>query len=120
MVQKEARARPLDEQAQADLMRCYMALGRRAEAFAVFEATRRRLVAELGVDPNAMLTDAYRELLEPERYALAASRPALSPVTPNGSSTEAPTRQPVCWPICRPTRSPSSAEASNCGGSTRW
>ncbi|MEH0928037.1 AfsR/SARP family transcriptional regulator [Micromonospora sp. CPCC 205558] len=95
MVQKEARARPLDEQAQADLMRCYMALGRRAEAFAVFEATRRRLVAELGVDPNAMLTDAYRELLEPERYALAASRPALSPVTPNGSSTEAPTRQPV-------------------------
>ncbi|MEU8185198.1 BTAD domain-containing putative transcriptional regulator [Micromonospora sp. NPDC049047] len=86
LVRAEARARPLDEPAQADLMRCYLALGRRAEAFAVFESTRRRLVAELGVDPGALLTDAHRELLEPDRSTPAVSRPAAPSVTLAGSS----------------------------------
>ncbi|MGR6322067.1 tetratricopeptide repeat protein [Micromonospora soli] len=79
LVREEARSRPLDEQTQAHLMRCYTAVGRRAEAFAVFDETRRRLATELGVDPGTLLTAAYEELLEPERRASVAAPPAEFP-----------------------------------------
>ncbi|MFY1691398.1 AfsR/SARP family transcriptional regulator [Plantactinospora sp. WMMB782] len=63
LAREQAEGRPLDEQAQAHLIRCYSALGWRAEAFDVFDTTRRRLMAELGVAPGSVLIEAHRELL---------------------------------------------------------
>ncbi|TCB93397.1 tetratricopeptide repeat protein [Micromonospora zingiberis] len=76
LVHERAESRPLDEQAQAQLMRCFVALGRRADAFAVFDLTRKRLAAELGVDPGSVLTDAHQDLLAPHRPAIVAYQPA--------------------------------------------
>lgn len=64
-VKEHACRRPLDEHAQANLVRCHVAMGRRAEAFAVFDEARRRLIAELGVDAGPVLAAAHRELLQP-------------------------------------------------------
>jgi len=64
-VKEHACRRPLDEHAQANLVRCHVAMGRRADAFAVFDDARRRLVAELGVDAGPVLAAAHRELLHP-------------------------------------------------------
>ncbi|MFC7545674.1 BTAD domain-containing putative transcriptional regulator [Plantactinospora sp. GCM10030261] len=80
LVREQARSRPLDEQAQAQLMRCYLAVGRRSEAFAVYEDTRKRLVDELGVDPGTVLVEAHRDVLEPERITAPAGTPASAPV----------------------------------------
>ncbi|MFC4068603.1 AfsR/SARP family transcriptional regulator [Actinoplanes subglobosus] len=75
-------ADPLDEAGQAGLVRALAAAGRRAQAFATYQAVRARLADELGVDPGAELTAAYRELLdadaravEPARTAVGAGRP---------------------------------------------
>jgi DNA-binding SARP family transcriptional activator/tetratricopeptide (TPR) repeat protein len=85
LVQEHASTRPLDEQAQAYLMRCYLAVGRRGDAFAVFDATRKRLVNELGVNPGPVLTDAHHELLVSERSAagVTGSEPASGPPSPD-------------------------------------
>lgn len=80
LVREQAQSRPLDEQAQAHLMRCYVALGQRSEAFAVFDDARTRLTTELGVDPGRVLTDAYRDLLEPERISVPEAPPSALPV----------------------------------------
>ncbi|WP_439032274.1 AfsR/SARP family transcriptional regulator [Gordonia terrae] len=54
---------PLDESAHAGLMRALAGEGRTAEALAVFDRLRRRLSAELGVDPGAQLRHVHAELL---------------------------------------------------------
>lgn len=58
-----AAAQPLDEAAQAQLIRAYQAAGRRAQAFATYHDVRRQLADELGVDPGAELTAAHAALL---------------------------------------------------------
>ncbi|MEU5645405.1 AfsR/SARP family transcriptional regulator [Streptomyces milbemycinicus] len=58
-----AAAHPLDERAQARLMRAHGAVGQRETAFAIYLDSRRRLADELGVEPGAELTAAYTELL---------------------------------------------------------
>ncbi|GIG55661.1 SARP family transcriptional regulator [Longispora fulva] len=65
LVDEAAREHPLDEDAQARLIRVYRALGRRDEAMASFREVRARLVDELGVEPGAQLHEAYQGLLEP-------------------------------------------------------
>jgi DNA-binding SARP family transcriptional activator/tetratricopeptide (TPR) repeat protein len=106
LVRERAEGRPLDEQAQAHLMRCYIALGRRADAFAVFGAARKRLVAELGVDPGAVLADAHQELLESDSSAGVPWRSLeRSPIAVAGS---APTAMP---PAVVPAQLPSDTAA---------
>ncbi|MEU8113256.1 BTAD domain-containing putative transcriptional regulator [Micromonospora sp. NPDC048947] len=95
-VRKQAHDRPLDEHSQVHLMRCYFALGRRADAFAVFDKARKLLVSELGVHPGAGLVDAYHELLESERPADEQLRAApASPVTVASPALGNPPR----WPL---------------------
>jgi DNA-binding SARP family transcriptional activator/tetratricopeptide (TPR) repeat protein len=84
-----ATARPLDEAAQARLVRTYHALGRRAEAFAVHRETSRRLVEDLGADPGPELVTAYRDLLAD------TPPPVSSPVVPEAPAVALPAQLPA-------------------------
>jgi len=94
-VEEAARSRPLDELAQARLVRTYRALGRRGDAVAAFQAARTRLVDALGVGPGRELTAAYLDLLkdEPDRRA-GPARTAQAPTSPSRTTQAAagPTR----------------------------
>ncbi|MEU9892189.1 AfsR/SARP family transcriptional regulator [Streptomyces phaeochromogenes] len=63
VLEEAAVAQPLDEDAQARLVRAYEAVGRRDQAVAVYRRSRRRLADELGVDPGPALAEAYAALL---------------------------------------------------------
>lgn len=63
LVEQAAAARPLDEAAQALLMRTYHATARRSDGFTVYQRTQQALAEELGVDPGRELRAAYEALL---------------------------------------------------------
>lgn len=63
---------PLNESAHARLMQVLAASGRQAAALAVFEEIRRRLDAELGIEPGPELRAAQRQVL---RQDFAAPEP---------------------------------------------
>ena len=83
-------ADPLAERPAALMMRALAAVGRQAEALAVYQRTRDRLAEELGVDPSAQLDQAYIAVLrqeipvahghgvsaDPSRDAAAGAQPA--------------------------------------------
>jgi len=80
VVAEEASRQPLDESLAAVLMRVYTAAGQRAEAFAVYDRTRRALVAELGVDPGPELARVHGTLVRQEpRTPRSAPVPAELP-----------------------------------------
>lgn len=60
----QGTANPLDEAVQATLICAYQATGQRTIAFERYEATRRVLAEELGVEPSGELERAHRQLLE--------------------------------------------------------
>jgi DNA-binding SARP family transcriptional activator len=62
-LEEAAAAQPLDEAAQARLVRAYHAAGRRGRAFEVFHQVRRRLAEELGVEPGPELSAAHDAIL---------------------------------------------------------
>lgn len=76
IVAEESSRLPLDESLAAVLMRAYAAAGQRAEAFAVYDRTRRGLVAELGVDPGPELARTHETLV---RQGPRTPRPAPVP-----------------------------------------
>lgn len=59
------QVRPLDESVSAALIRALAAGGRAAEALATYDALRRRLADELGVDPQPQTQAAFLEVLNP-------------------------------------------------------
>jgi predicted ATPase/DNA-binding SARP family transcriptional activator len=59
-------ADPLAERPAALLMRALAAVGRQAEALAVYQRTRDQLAEDLGVDPSAQLDQAYIAVLRQE------------------------------------------------------
>ncbi|NRQ33803.1 tetratricopeptide repeat protein [Nonomuraea sp. NN258] len=76
-----AERHPYDERLHARLITVLGASGRRAQALRWFEATRRRLADELGVDPSPELRDAHLALLAEEASA-GGGQPARR-ATPN-------------------------------------
>jgi DNA-binding SARP family transcriptional activator/tetratricopeptide (TPR) repeat protein len=76
LAEQDARARPLDECAQARLIRVYRDAGRRADAFGHFHRTRAQLAEQLGVDPGPDLAAAHRSLLETDDPLPVAQAPA--------------------------------------------
>ncbi|MEN3357756.1 MAG: hypothetical protein V7637_1738 [Mycobacteriales bacterium] len=84
---------PLDEALQARLLRCLAAAGKQAEALTIYDAVRRHLAGELGVDPGPELVAAHRHVLEhsggparppgPPADRPAPDRPAPDRLTPD-------------------------------------
>jgi DNA-binding SARP family transcriptional activator len=74
LVQVATRA-PLFEPLQARLMEAYWRVGRRADALATFDAVRRGLRDELGIDPGRELQMAFRRILDED--SLSASSLAV-------------------------------------------
>lgn len=63
--QKAIEMDPLAEGFYQGLMRCYHALGRRAEALATYERCRRLLAARFGVTPSPQTQALYQQILIP-------------------------------------------------------
>ena len=78
-LQRTVAERPLDEGVAGLLVRALAAVGRQADALAAFEATRARLVDELGLDPGPGLRAAQAAVLE-QRW------PSPSPIPSRGES----------------------------------
>jgi DNA-binding SARP family transcriptional activator/Tfp pilus assembly protein PilF len=88
-LEEAAAAQPLDEAAQARLVRAYHAAGQPARAFETYHKVRKRLADELGVDPGAQLTAAHLALLgagtpapEPAARAVLPAEAAVPAVLP--------------------------------------
>ncbi|OXM51934.1 AfsR family transcriptional regulator [Amycolatopsis alba DSM 44262] len=83
-----ATDQPLDEPAQARLIRAYHGAGQRATAFRLYQEVRGRLVEELGVEPGAELLAAHAALLDdgepPPGPRPAARVPRQLPAEPPG------------------------------------
>ncbi|WP_205855800.1 BTAD domain-containing putative transcriptional regulator, partial [Phytoactinopolyspora endophytica] len=77
-------AEPFDERAHGQLMRAFVAAGRRAAALATFQEVQTRLRDELGVDPSPELRGLHEEIL---RQDTVPPPPPLSPTTPPAEST---------------------------------
>ncbi|MFF8772360.1 BTAD domain-containing putative transcriptional regulator [Kitasatospora sp. NPDC015120] len=84
---RTAAEHPLREGPQALLMRALYRTGRQAEALALYDRTRRRLVDELGVEPGAGLTAVHRAILRQEpsvpEAVVAAPATAAGPFVPH-------------------------------------
>jgi predicted ATPase/DNA-binding SARP family transcriptional activator len=77
-------ADPLAERPAALLMRALAAVGRQAEALAVYQRTRDLLAEDLGVDPSRQLAQAYLAVLRQEVPVPAAA--VGGAVDPDGSA----------------------------------
>ncbi len=76
IAEKRCLADPLDESAHLDLIRALAAAGRVADAIAVYTGLRRRLSAELGVDPGAQISALHTQLLSGTDTSAPAPAPA--------------------------------------------
>jgi DNA-binding SARP family transcriptional activator len=97
ILHEAATAQPLDEVAQASLIRAYHAAGQREQAFSMYHSARRRLADELGVDPGPELAEALADLLAQDRAAATVNGPA------NGSAA---VPRPVAPPAVTPAQLP--------------
>ncbi|MFJ4102238.1 AfsR/SARP family transcriptional regulator [Amycolatopsis japonica] len=83
-----AADQPLDEPAQARLLRAYHRAGQRATAFRLYQDVRERLLEELGVEPGPELMAAHAALLEdgepPPKPPFAGTVPRQLPAQPPG------------------------------------
>ena len=83
---------PLRERSRARLMLALHRCGRHAEALDVYEAGRRLLRSELGVDPSPELRSLYEELLTRDGSPATAARDAVRLVPASADARPAPGR----------------------------
>jgi DNA-binding SARP family transcriptional activator len=87
VLRRVAEQRPLDEALQAQLVLALSADGQQAEAIALYQAVRRRLTDDLGVDPGEELREAYQLVLRQNATAAASGGAAASPAVPQGRTS---------------------------------
>jgi DNA-binding SARP family transcriptional activator len=102
-LEEAAAAQPLDESAQARLLRAYQAAGQRARAFHTYHQIRYRLTDELGVDPGPELTAAHTALLHDDEPAGTQRPTAADAAPPATASTD---REPRLAPAQLPADIP--------------
>ncbi|MGI8331350.1 ATP-binding protein [Actinomadura scrupuli] len=83
---------PLHEPVQAGLITLLGGAGQQAEALAVFDAVRRRLAEELGIDPGEALRAAHQRVLTqaPATQTPATQTPATQTPATQAPAAEAP------------------------------
>ncbi len=79
-VTARAASHPLDERCAGHLMLTLYRCGRQADALEVYEATRRRLAAELGIDPGEPLRRVQHMILTADAVPPAEVSPPAAPV----------------------------------------
>lgn len=89
-IARVAAEHPLDERAQARLIRAHHAAGQRARAFQVYQEVRDRLVEELGVDPGSEIRAAHRALLHDD-----AAEPEPAPAPAPRAEPQVPKQLPA-------------------------
>ena len=85
-------AHPFDERLRGEFMLALHRSGRRAEALEVFQASRRVLVEQLGIEPGTQLQELHRAMLAdaPSLLRLPGPGPAVAhPAQPAGSAGSA-------------------------------
>jgi len=113
LLQRAIAQHPLDESLHARLIRALAGTGRQAEAFALFHATRSRLMDQLGIDPGPELRAAHARLLrqaenvttdrgpgddDPGTDPVAPALPRSLPGRPNMPTIVRPTQLPPDLP----------------------
>ncbi|MFC6064715.1 AfsR/SARP family transcriptional regulator [Streptomyces ochraceiscleroticus] len=83
-----ATEHPLREGFHRQLMLVLRRTGRQAEALAVFQALRRRLVEELGVEPGAAVQEALQEVLREDEAVPGVLREDPDPEPAEGDAAE--------------------------------
>ncbi|MFJ3876163.1 AfsR/SARP family transcriptional regulator [Streptomyces sp. NPDC090077] len=86
LLRAEAALHPLREPLVAALMLALGRSGRQSDAMDWYHRTRELLAEQLGVDPGAVLSDAYTALLRAEEPARAATAP-VTVTTATGTGT---------------------------------
>jgi DNA-binding SARP family transcriptional activator len=104
VLEEAAAADPLDEAAQARLIRAYQAAGRRSRAFVTYHDVRRRLADELGIAPGPKLTAAHAALLHEDAGAVphpaeGGHRDARAATAGSRSAAPVPAHLPADVPV---------------------
>jgi DNA-binding SARP family transcriptional activator len=77
---------PLRERLRSQLMLCLYRSGRQAEALGTYQAARRALVDELGIEPSRKLRELHQAILQQDpRLDLAVGAPEPAVETPTGA-----------------------------------
>ncbi|MFD7133593.1 BTAD domain-containing putative transcriptional regulator [Streptomyces sp. NPDC059894] len=85
-----AAEHPLDEPLQAGLILTLAAAGRRPEALDAYDAVRRRLADDLGIDPGPELREAREAVRRQERETVPPSTPAAGAGAPAAPAASFP------------------------------
>ncbi|MCL6731195.1 AfsR/SARP family transcriptional regulator [Streptomyces neyagawaensis] len=115
-LQEAALGAPLDEPLLARLILTLAATDRTAEALTTYQAARKRLADELGIDPGRELREAHRTVLRGAGPGNAQARPGDAPCSATGpaaaeASAPAPAPDSVPAPTPAPTPAPGTAPA---------
>jgi YVTN family beta-propeller protein len=89
-IESLARAHPLRERLQAQLMLALYRCGRQAEALAAFQSTRRRFLDELGLEPSPPLQQLEQAIL---RHDASLAAPERTEPRPRPEQAAAPRRR---------------------------
>ncbi|MFF5705058.1 BTAD domain-containing putative transcriptional regulator [Streptomyces sp. NPDC012794] len=97
MLRAEAVLHPLREPLVAALMLALGRSGRQSDALDWYHRTRELLADQLGVDPGAVLSDAYTTLLRADAPARAVPAPVPAAAVPTAAVRLPATPSPAAW-----------------------